>query len=120
MGGFLYPRAGKALTRWAQRKGVMEKVGPVLLNTVITNVPGPNFNLYHDGATMKVFSGTPPLPDGLGLGHAIYSYCGRISLSVISCPKMLSDPELYQKCLNDSFQALYDETIGKDKTKGKA
>lgn len=111
MGGFLYPRAGKALTRWAQKKGVMEKIGPLLFNTVITNVPGPNFNLYHDGAKMVIFSGTPPLPDGMGLGHAVYSYCGRISLSVISCPKMLSQPELYAKYLNESFEELYEQAL---------
>ena len=111
MGGFLYPRAGKALTRWAQKNGLMEKIGPLLFNTVITNVPGPNFNLYHYGAKMAVFSGTPPLPDGMGLGHAVYSYCGRISLSVISCPKMLNHPELYAQYLNESFDALYKEAL---------
>ena len=117
MGGFLYPRTGKALARWAQKKGVMEKIGPLLFNTVITNVPGPDFNLYHDGSKMTVFSGTPPLPDGIGLGHAVYSYCGRISLSVISCPKMLNHPSLYAKYLNESFETLYKEALNPSEKK---
>ena len=111
MGGFLYPRVGKALTKWAQKKGIMEKIGPLLFNTVITNVPGPNFGLYHAGAKMEVFSGVPPLPDGIGLAHAIYSYCGRINLSVMSCPKMLEDPVRYAECLKESFEELKEAAL---------
>jgi WS/DGAT/MGAT family acyltransferase len=107
MGGFLYPRAGKALSLWAQKKGFMERIGPVLFNTVITNVQGPNFALYHAGAPMQVFSGVPPLPDGIGLAHAIYSYYGRVSLSALSCPLMLEDAEFYAQCLKDSFAELH-------------
>jgi diacylglycerol O-acyltransferase / wax synthase len=106
MGGFLYPRTGRALTQWAQKQGFMEKIGPLLFNMVITNVPGPNFRLYHAGATMQVFAGVPPLPDGIGLAHAIYSYCGRVNLSVLSCPLMLEDAEFYAQCLKDSFSEL--------------
>ena len=111
MGGFLYPRAGKALAQWAQKNGFMEKIGPLLFNTIITNVAGPNFPLYHAGAPMKVFAGVPPLPDGMGLAHAIYSYCGRINVAVLSCPLMLEDAEFYAQCIRDSFNELHQVSL---------
>lgn len=106
MGGALYPRVAKSLTRWMHQNRVMEKIGPVLFNTIITNVPGPNFMLYHDGARMTGFAGVPPLPDGVALAHAIYSYNDRISLSVLSCPGMLEQPEVYGQCLTDSLMEI--------------
>jgi hypothetical protein len=95
------------LSVWAQKNAVMEKIGPIFFNTVITNVPGPNFKLYHSGTAMTSFAGVPPLPDGIGLAHAVYSYAGSINLSVLSCPKMLEDGELYARCLKESFAELY-------------
>lgn len=86
----------------------MERIGPILCNTIITNVPGPNFPLYHNGAKMVSFGGVPPLPDGIGLAHAIYSYDKNISLSILSCPSMLADVEVYRQYLQQSFERLKD------------
>ena len=86
MGGFLTPRLGKALAKYTQDFHLMERMGPVMLNTLITNVPGPNFPLYHAGAEMVSYCGIPPLTIGIGLGHTIYSYNGSISLAIVTCP----------------------------------
>ena len=106
MGGFLYPRHGKRLVRAQQRLKLMDRIGAVGLNTIITNVPGPNFPLYHMGARMESFAGVPPLIDGVGIAHAIYSYCSNVQLSVISCTDMMPDPELYEKFLQESYNNL--------------
>ncbi len=106
MGGFLYPRTGKRLVKAQQRLKLMDRLGAVGLNTIITNVPGPNFPLYHMGARMQSFAGVPPLIDGVGIAHAIYSYCGNVQLSVMSCDDMLPDPELYEEYLQESYQNL--------------
>lgn len=108
MGGSLYPRTTQSLTRFMHKNRVMERIGPILCNTIITNVPGPNFELYHHGAKMLSFGGVPPLPDGIGLAHAIYSYHRKISLSVLSCPLMLDDVAAYRSALEVSFQSLKD------------
>ena len=55
MGGFLYPKAGKAFTKFAQKHSLMVRIGPVVLNTIITNVPGPILDLYHAGVQQKNF-----------------------------------------------------------------
>jgi WS/DGAT/MGAT family acyltransferase len=106
MGGFLYPRNGKRLVRAQQRLKLMNRIGAVGLNTIITNVPGPNFSLYHMGARMVSFAGVPPLIDGVGIAHAIYSYCGNVQLSVMSCDDMMPDPEFYEQCLLDAYGSL--------------
>lgn len=111
MGGFFNPRMGRRFNRLLQSSKLMERLGPFACNTLITNVPGPNFPLYHAGAEMVAYWGIPPLMDCLGLGHAIFSYCGRISLSAMACREMMPDPDFYIQCLNDAF----DETLSASK-----
>ncbi|NRB39453.1 MAG: wax ester/triacylglycerol synthase family O-acyltransferase [Pseudomonadales bacterium] len=106
MGGFLYPKAGKAFTKFAQKHNLMERLGPVVLNTVITNVPGPTFDLFHAGALQKNFIAIPPLTDGIALAHAIYSVQDSLALGVVSCPSMIDDCSFYMQCCEESFAEL--------------
>jgi WS/DGAT/MGAT family acyltransferase len=106
MGGSMSPRVGKTLARLLQQNKVM----PTVLNTIITNVAGPNFPLYHAGAEMVSCAGIPPLLDGIGIVHAVYSYNGTITLSVTSCPQMMDDPEFYIECCQRSFDELVEAT----------
>jgi hypothetical protein len=108
MGGFLNPNLGKGLNKVLQRTKLMERAGPFAVNTLITNVPGPNFPLYHAGAQMVSYWGIPPLMDCLGLGHAVFSYCGRISLSASACREMMPDPAFYMECVEASFKEILD------------
>ncbi len=110
MGGFLYPKTGKALAKFMQRNRIMERVGPVIVNTVITNVAGPRFNLYHAGAKQHLFCALAPLTDGIGISHAAYSHKNRLSISVISCPSMIDDAEFYIQCCQESFDELVEAT----------
>src|SRR5690554_770326 len=106
MGGFLSPRLGRRLNHTLQKARVMERFGPFVCNTMITNVPGPNFPLYHAGAKMVAYWGIPPVMDCLGLSHAVFSYCGRISLSALACRQMMPDPAFYAECMEKSFEEL--------------
>ena len=62
------------------RLGLANRVRP-FLNTVITNVPGPQVPLYFTGAKMVGLFGLGPIMDGMGLIHPVFSYSGRISIS---------------------------------------
>lgn len=106
MGGFMNPKMGRRFNRIMQNSKVMERFGPFAANTLITNVPGPNFPLFHAGAQMVAYWGIPPLMDCLGLGHAIFSYCGRISVSAIADRQTMPDPAFYMECINESFEEL--------------
>ncbi len=106
MFGFMNPKMGKRANKLLQSSGLMEKFGPFACNTLVTNVPGPNFPLYHAGAEMVAYWGIPPLTDCMGLGHAVFSYCGRISLSAIADRAMMNDPGFYIDCLNEAFEEM--------------
>ncbi len=114
MCGFLYPNVGKLVGKAAQNLRVMERLGPVVLNTLVTNVPGPNFPLFHDGAQMVGYRAAPPLTDGIGIAHAIYSYCGQISLSVVACREAMKDSEFYMQCCEQTFEKLWSKTQRKN------
>ena len=87
------------------RLGLANRVRP-FLNTVITNVPGPQIPLYFTGARMVGLFGTGPIMDGMGIIHPVFSCSGRISVSVTACRDMLPDPGFYADCLQASFDEL--------------
>jgi WS/DGAT/MGAT family acyltransferase len=87
------------------RLGLANRIRP-FLNTVITNVPGPQVPLYFTGARMVALYGLGPVMDGMGLIHPVFSYSGRISISITACRDLLPDPEFYAECLQASFDAL--------------
>ena len=108
--------------RLASRWGLANRISPVF-NCVITNVPGPPIPLYSTGAKMVASFGTGPVQDGLGLFHAIGSYCGQFVISATSCRQMMPDPEFYRQCLQQSFDELLaaaGNTGGKAKAKTRA
>jgi len=87
------------------RLGLANRVKP-FLNTVITNVPGPQFPLYFTGAKMVALHGMGPVMDGMGLIHPVFSYSGRISIAFTACRDQLPDPGFYAECLQSSFDEL--------------
>ena len=97
--------------RAASRLGLANRVRP-FLNTVITNVPGPQVPLYSSGAKLIVQFGMGPVMDGMGLIHPIGSYNGSAVIAFTSCRELLPDPAFYEQCIRESFAALREATIG--------
>ncbi|MDJ0879970.1 MAG: wax ester/triacylglycerol synthase family O-acyltransferase [Halieaceae bacterium] len=95
--------------RLASRWGLLNRLSPVY-NCVITNVPGPQIPLYNTGARLVANYGTGPILDGMGLFHAITSYCGDFAISATSCRQIMPDPDFYRQCLLDSFKELKQAT----------
>jgi diacylglycerol O-acyltransferase len=60
----------------------MHRFGQQSLNTVTTNVPGPQFPLYCLGHEMLDYRPFVPISHGLRVGTAILSYNGRLSFGV--------------------------------------
>ena len=87
--------------RVAGAAGMMDNL-PV--NTIVTNVPGPQVPLYMAGAKVVEFHAVGILIDGLGLFHSVNSYCGRAAITVLSDRDMLPDPAFYEQCLMDSYE----------------
>jgi len=102
MPGMLSGLAARAYTRFR----LANRIKP-FLNTVITNVPGPQIPLFFTEARMVSLFGLGPVFDGMGLIHPVFSYSGRISIAVTACREQMPDPGFYADCLQDSFDTLY-------------
>jgi len=82
-----------------------ETMAPAI-NTVVTNVPGPQVPLYMAGAKLLKQFGMGPVTDGMGIIHPVFSYNGEIAVSVTACREMMPDPAFYAECLQSSFDEL--------------
>jgi len=96
-------------TRTASQMSIANRANPAI-NTVITNVPGPQMPLYMAGAQMVALYGMGPVTDGMGIIHPVFSYNGTITISFTSCREMLPDPAFYADCVQSSFDDLYEAT----------
>lgn len=75
-------------------------------NCTITNVPGPDRNLYLGRARMVYTSGAGPLLDGMGLIVSLFTYAGRVDFGITSCPDMVADPAGMARHFEVAFEAL--------------
>lgn len=78
-----------------------------LINTVTTNVPGPQIPLYLSGH--KLLSWCPLGINGanIGLFNAILSYNQTLTISATVDPRLVPDPWFYTDCLKESFTELF-------------
>ncbi len=87
----------------------------VVFNTIVTNVPGPPFQMYLAGAELIDSLSFGPLMPGVGLFHIVYSAVqnkkGSITLSFTSCREQMPDPAFYADCLRKSFAELTEATL---------
>jgi diacylglycerol O-acyltransferase / wax synthase len=110
--------AGLAARTAASYK-LAETMAPAV-NTVVTNVPGPQVPLYLAGAKLLKQFGMGPVTDGMGIIHPVFSYNGEIAISVTACREMMPDPAFYAECLQSSFDELAAATAAPAARKAKA
>jgi diacylglycerol O-acyltransferase len=84
-----------------------------LVNTVVTNVPGPREPLYFAGAMLLRTFGAGPVVDGMGLINIIGSYDDQFVLSFTACREMMPDAERYADALQESFDEMAAATGGR-------
>ncbi|MCP5129922.1 MAG: DUF1298 domain-containing protein [Pseudomonadales bacterium] len=85
--------------------GLADRFNPPV-NTVLTNVPGPNFKMYFTGAELVKSFGMGILAEGQGLFHVVTSYNGDVILTILADREILPDPEFYAECMQESFDDL--------------
>ena len=79
---------------------------PVNISTVITNVPGPSFDLYCAGARLVQYHGLGLLTPGVGLFHTVFTQSETVNLSVLGDRDIMPDPHFYIECLKESYEEL--------------
>jgi diacylglycerol O-acyltransferase len=78
-----------------------------MANVGVSNVPGPQVPFYMNGARAERFFGVAPVFHGSALVFGVFSYCGRVEVTFVSCRRVVPDPVFLAECL----QASYDEFV---------
>ncbi|MEO0881983.1 MAG: wax ester/triacylglycerol synthase family O-acyltransferase [Pseudomonadota bacterium] len=84
------------------RLGLGDMMKPVV-NTIVTNVPGPPVPLYSCGSQLVSMHGLLCLVDGVGIGHVVQSYLDTATIAFTACRDMVPDPDVYSQCIYDSY-----------------
>jgi diacylglycerol O-acyltransferase / wax synthase len=75
-------------------------------NVLVSNVPGPQKELFMNGARLTHYYAMGPLANNLGLFLSIVSYNGQMNFSITSERVMLPDISVMKDKLVDEFNAL--------------
>jgi hypothetical protein len=81
--------------------GARSTSGPI--NTIVTNVPGPQFPLYFHGAKLLAMYPQVPLLENLGLGIALASYNGTVHWGFNADPDIVPDLETFVAKLRGAY-----------------
>jgi WS/DGAT/MGAT family acyltransferase len=73
---------------------------------VVTNVKGPQEQLYLAGAPLEAFMFWIPRFGGIGVGISIMSYAGEVRVAAISDKDIVPDPEVIITAFHGEFDAL--------------
>jgi diacylglycerol O-acyltransferase / wax synthase len=73
------------------------------INTVVTNVPGPQVPMYLRGALLLEAYPHVPLVDNMGLGIALLSYNGVLHWGVNADYDLVPDIDFFMEALRESF-----------------
>lgn len=73
--------------------GAQAMSGPI--NSIVTNVPGPQMPLYFHGARVRAIYPAVPLMEGMGLGIALTSYAGTMGIGFNCDPDLVPDVDLF-------------------------
>ncbi|HEU0024425.1 MAG TPA: wax ester/triacylglycerol synthase family O-acyltransferase [Thermoleophilaceae bacterium] len=79
-------------------------------NLVISNVPGPQFDLYCAGARLEAHYPVSVITDGMGLNITVMSYCGKLDFGLVADRDQM--PDLWH--LMDWLEDELDELVGRD------
>jgi hypothetical protein len=78
--------------------------GPI--NTIVTNVPGPQIPLYFHGARLRAIYPAVPLMEGMGLGIALTSYAGTMGIGFNADPDIIPDLDLFIRRFEQSLREI--------------
>jgi diacylglycerol O-acyltransferase len=81
-----------------------------LFNVVISNVPGPPFELYSAGAKLLANYPIGPIFEGVGLNMTVMSYLDQLDFGLLACPDLVDDVWALADGLHESLAELVEAT----------
>ena len=77
-----------------------------MCNLFVSNVPGPQVQLFMNGAKQVGTFGMAPLAEGMGLFIATPSYNGQLTFNVTSTREIMPDVQFFVSCLEESLAEM--------------
>jgi WS/DGAT/MGAT family acyltransferase len=99
---------GDTIPAWQQAWAGQQDVENTMINTVSSNVPGPQVPLYLRGHKLERMIVGAMLSPNIGLFHGIFSYNQMVTIFATVDPEQMPDPWFYADCLHASFAELRD------------
>ncbi|MBO9695260.1 MAG: wax ester/triacylglycerol synthase family O-acyltransferase [Sphingopyxis sp.] len=81
-------------------------LAPRQTNVLISNVPGPQMQLFMNGARQTHQFAMGPLTNNMGLFIAVLSYNGTISFNITSERRIMPDIDFFRSCIDDTVAEL--------------
>ncbi len=76
------------------------------IGLIVSNVRGPDVQMYMAGAKLVYYAPISIAIDGLGLNVTGFSYAGKLCICAVSCREMLPDPAIFADCLREAFERM--------------
>jgi diacylglycerol O-acyltransferase len=92
----MHAAAARLISDWSRR----------VFNTVVTNVPGPQFPLYAAGARMRSLYPVVPLVKGQAVSIGITSYDGGLYYGLNADRDAMPDVDVLAQCLEEALSEL--------------
>lgn len=89
-------------------KTLVDRLMLPLINIAVSNVRGPDHNMYLAGAKAMCFYPVSIPADGAGLNFTGVSYNGVMWVSMVSCREMVPDPNFMLTCMQDAWNEILD------------
>jgi diacylglycerol O-acyltransferase len=83
-------------------------------STIITNVAGPDHQLYLGGVPVETMMGWVPQHGDIGLGISIFSYNGNVRIGIATDESLVPDPEKIVDYFMEEFELLYGASLAPD------
>jgi diacylglycerol O-acyltransferase / wax synthase len=101
---FSMPALANQANRLATRLRLLERVPP--FNLIISNVPGPNVDLYLAGARLDGIYPLSAIADGQGLNLTVLGSNGKLNFGALADRDLLPDVDLIIDALKDELATL--------------
>jgi hypothetical protein len=105
----IVPALSTRAARLLSNLRVFDRVAPVF-NVTISNVPGPQFDLWFGGCRIDALYPIGPVVEGIGLNITALSYMGELHIGMLGCRRLVPDldsmPSLVHARLDELVSAV--------------
>ncbi len=88
---------------------------PPVFNTIVSNIPGPDFPLHLAGCRLVAMYPFGPIIEGVGVNVTAFSYLGTMYFGVNACWDLVPDVTVLATGLRDALDALLKEADRRDR-----